>query len=175
MELSSRISTLRESLGLNQVEFALKIGSSDSTISNWETGKTTPSRGTLRRIAEICGVSFAWLRDGEGEMLVGNPPSRIQATDETTTHQSSKPRMDAAGVGGYNAGSVRTITIDPSEDMTYDPSWVVPILLSAYHAVMHRDDLERARELKEQGKRFRVRLVVEQDDPKTTEPPPTNR
>ena len=56
--------------------------------------------------------------------------------------------------------------------MTYDPGWDVPILLSAYVAIMHRDDLERARIMNEAGRRFRVRLVVEEEDPKPGEGKP---
>ena len=65
-----------------------------------------------------------------------------------------------------------TATSNQEGDMTYDPGWVVPILLSAYVAIMHRDDLERARIMKEAGRRFRVRLVVEEEDPRPGEGKP---
>lgn len=56
--------------------------------------------------------------------------------------------------------------------MTYDPSWVVPMLLSAHVAKMHSSDLERARRMKEAGLRFIVRLVVEEPDNDKEPPPP---
>jgi hypothetical protein len=64
------------------------------------------------------------------------------------------------------------ITSRSEGDMTYDPSWVVPILLSAHIAMMHRDDLEKARTMKEAGRRFRVRLVVEEEDKPPENIPP---
>lgn len=106
---------------------------------------------------------------------VGNLPRREYVTEKTPTGESSKPRIGTPGSGMYNPESVRIITQNTEEDMTYDPSWVVPMLLSAYAAVMNRDDLERARLFKETGKRFRVRLTVEEDDPRTSEEPPPSK
>lgn len=54
--------------------------------------------------------------------------------------------------------------------MTYDPAWVVPMLLSAHIAILHASDLERARVMKEAGRRFRVRLVVEEEDKPPEQP-----
>ena len=44
------IRKLRERLGMTQEEFARALHVSQSTVQNWESGRTQPHRGTLSRI-----------------------------------------------------------------------------------------------------------------------------
>ncbi len=46
------IGKLRERLGLTREEMAVKIGVSIKTVADWETGKHSPSRLAMKRIAE---------------------------------------------------------------------------------------------------------------------------
>lgn len=72
-----RIISLRESLKVNQEEFAKRIGVSRNFISLVETGKRNLSDRTIADICREFDVNEIWLRTGEGEMFM--PKSR---TDE---------------------------------------------------------------------------------------------
>ena len=56
-----RIKELRQSLGINQVEFGNKIGVSKQCVSNWENGNIQPSIDMLVRIATTFSVSTDYL------------------------------------------------------------------------------------------------------------------
>lgn len=56
-----RIKELRNSLGINQVEFGRRLSVSKQCISNWENGYIQPSIDMLRRIAETFSVSTDYL------------------------------------------------------------------------------------------------------------------
>lgn len=56
-----RIKELRNSLGINQVEFGKRINVSKQCISNWESGYIHPSIDMLKRIAETFSVSTDYL------------------------------------------------------------------------------------------------------------------
>jgi transcriptional regulator with XRE-family HTH domain len=47
------IRKVRERLGLTQEEFARALNVSQSTVQNWESGRTRPHRGTLARIEAV--------------------------------------------------------------------------------------------------------------------------
>lgn len=55
------LKTLRLSKKLNQKEFAREVFISPSAVSQYETGRTMPSRETLERIAKYFGVSTDYL------------------------------------------------------------------------------------------------------------------
>ncbi len=56
-----RVKELRNSLGINQVEFGKRINVSKQCISNWESGYIQPSIDMLIRIAETFSVSADYL------------------------------------------------------------------------------------------------------------------
>lgn len=68
--MGERIKELRKALGLTQQKFAEKIGSVQNTITGYETGRRTPSNQVISLICREFNVNEAWLRTGEGEMLV---------------------------------------------------------------------------------------------------------
>ena len=47
------IRRVRERLGMTQEEFARALQVSQSTVQNWESGRTQPHRGTLARIEAV--------------------------------------------------------------------------------------------------------------------------
>ena len=55
------LKTLRLSKKLNQKEFAREVFISPSAVSQYETGRTMPSRETLERIAKYFGFSTDYL------------------------------------------------------------------------------------------------------------------
>jgi len=44
---------IRTELGLNQAQFALKVGVSKETVNRWENGKHEPSNLSIIRIKEL--------------------------------------------------------------------------------------------------------------------------
>lgn len=63
--LNKRIAVVRKNLGYNQKEMAEKLGTVQTTLSNWETGRANPEIDTLIKIAELGSVSLDWLLTGE--------------------------------------------------------------------------------------------------------------
>ena len=68
--MNSRIKQVRKHFGLTLVEFGERIGLSNSALSMLESGKRNPQEQTLRLICREFSVSYAWLKDGVGEMIV---------------------------------------------------------------------------------------------------------
>jgi transcriptional regulator with XRE-family HTH domain len=60
-QLGAVIRQIRESLDMNQPEFAAALGFKrrGPTVSTWESGKQTPDRATLGKIAELAGKTYA--------------------------------------------------------------------------------------------------------------------
>lgn len=59
--ISSRIKLLRQSLKLNQIEFAKTLGIKQSTLSSYENGIVSPSSDILLTIAQKYHISLDWL------------------------------------------------------------------------------------------------------------------
>ena len=49
---------LREAAGLTQLELAVRVGVTPSTVYNWESGRSEPRVSQLRRVAEAFGVKM---------------------------------------------------------------------------------------------------------------------
>lgn len=68
-----RLRTLRKELGLNQADFAKRIGLSQSTLAMLEAGKRNFNEKHLKLVCSAFGVQERWLRAGEGEMFAASP------------------------------------------------------------------------------------------------------
>lgn len=56
-----RIARLRKEHGLNQKEFGDKINVAQTTVSAWEIGRNDPDNETLKKIADLFGVTFEYI------------------------------------------------------------------------------------------------------------------
>jgi transcriptional regulator with XRE-family HTH domain len=56
--LPENIKKLRGKLGLHQSQLASKVGVAQSSVCDWESGKTSPRLERLERLAEVLGVSL---------------------------------------------------------------------------------------------------------------------
>ena len=63
--LSDRLTKAREIAGIAVGDFAKRLGVSRTTISNYEHGRTVPSRAVLLAYATVTGVSLDWIEHGE--------------------------------------------------------------------------------------------------------------
>lgn len=60
--LGSRLRSARDKSGLTQMEVAEKLGISNGAISGYERNYRDPDTDTLKRLAELYGVSIDWLK-----------------------------------------------------------------------------------------------------------------
>lgn len=78
MTIGDKIQYYRKQKGLSQEELGQLLTVSRQTVSQWETGQTSPTVDNLMRLKEVLGVSVdALLSSGEeaqGEALQENPP-----------------------------------------------------------------------------------------------------
>ena len=70
MEFKDRLKELRKAEKLTQREFADKLGIKRSTISNYDIGRSEPSKSVISLICRTFSVSETWLRTGEGGMYI---------------------------------------------------------------------------------------------------------
>lgn len=66
--INTRLKSLRIDRGLNQQEFAAKIGVTDSAVSRWELGTREIPAIAIQSICREFSVSEEWLRFGSGDM-----------------------------------------------------------------------------------------------------------
>ncbi|MEO0399260.1 MAG: helix-turn-helix transcriptional regulator [Pseudomonadota bacterium] len=62
--IGERIRTARKDLGLNQAGLARRVGVSQPSVANWESGMHDPRRLMITKIAAVLGVSPDWLAGG---------------------------------------------------------------------------------------------------------------
>lgn len=67
MTLGERIKYVRKSNSLNQMEYANKLGISQTHVSKIEKNVETPSETLLRFISYMFAINLNWLKTGEGE------------------------------------------------------------------------------------------------------------
>ena len=66
--MKDRIKMVREAQGLNRTRFAESLGLTVASVSFYESGKRVPTNAVLTLICEKYGISYAWLKNGEGPM-----------------------------------------------------------------------------------------------------------
>jgi transcriptional regulator with XRE-family HTH domain len=70
--LTTRLRLAREWRELEQQEIADELGISRATVSNYETGKTSPGKLQINAWAVVCDVDVEWLKTGTEQ--VNNTP-----------------------------------------------------------------------------------------------------
>ena len=63
--IGARIRQARKARGLNQADLATRLGVSQPTVANWESGVHDPRQLMLAKIAEALEVQLGWLASGE--------------------------------------------------------------------------------------------------------------
>ena len=69
MTIADRIRLVRKEIGLNQMEFAERIGLTQTYLSMIELGKSTLTEKNIKLICTTFALNESWLRSGEGEMF----------------------------------------------------------------------------------------------------------
>ena len=68
MEFSTKLRNLRIQRGLTQMELAEKLGTSQSSITSWESARREPDFATVRRLAEFFGVPMIALLPSDDDV-----------------------------------------------------------------------------------------------------------
>lgn len=71
--MKERLKTIRKKLGLNQTEFANKLGMSQQAYSALENGINPITERHIKPICSIFGINENWLLTGNGEPFVSRP------------------------------------------------------------------------------------------------------
>ncbi|UEA45516.1 LexA family protein [Collinsella stercoris] len=82
MGISQNIKRLRKQAGMTQVELAEKLDVARSTITQWETGWSSPRMGMVQKLAGVFGVTSADMlaEDSEGLPSGAMPVAASSAT-----------------------------------------------------------------------------------------------
>lgn len=62
-----RLTGAREQSGMDQEEFALKLGIDVATLIGWEEDLAEPGAAMLPRMSGVLNISLRWLLTGEGD------------------------------------------------------------------------------------------------------------
>lgn len=79
--MNIRIRELRKALGLNQKDFAQKIGLKQNSISCMEKGGATVTEQNIKTICSQFNVNESWLRTGSGKMFLENEKKQKEFFD----------------------------------------------------------------------------------------------
>lgn len=98
-----RLKELRVERGLNQTEFARKLGTTQSNISGWETGKWEADNTALQQIADFFGVTV--------DYLLGRSDSRTTPLPSDGVIEYPVIGSVRAGMGGNFCAKILNSTI----------------------------------------------------------------
>jgi SOS-response transcriptional repressor LexA len=113
MPIGDRIRQARIKAGMrNQQMLADAIGVSVQSISQWETGTTTPTRANESKLAEVLGVSQIWLSSGRYD----SDPERANVVERA---MKQVPLVNRVTAGRWTDSGppefpVDTIFLDPT-------------------------------------------------------------
>ena len=132
--IGERIKEVRKALGINQTDFAARLGSVQNTITGYETGRRVPSNQVIASICREFRVNEEWLRTGAGDMFVPSPASIV---DELAEEYHLCPEAQAM--------VEKFITLDPAAQLAvFDYMCaVVDEIRGTSRADQLRDELER--------------------------------
>lgn len=74
-EISRRLIEVRRDFGLDEKDFASRVGLSEGALASYERGARIPKVATIA-IGAVFGVNAEWLCSGHGEKYL--PPSRMK-------------------------------------------------------------------------------------------------
>lgn len=77
--INDRVKEVRKAVGLTQEKFGGRIGLKRNSVSQVESGINAVTEQTINNICKTFDVNEAWLRTGEGPMLL--EPTRAEALE----------------------------------------------------------------------------------------------
>ena len=103
----NKIKEARKAAGMSQKFVAMTLGVKGPSVSNWESGKTTPTPDNLAALAELFNVSVDYLlgRD-EAVLITGNPGSGKSSILSGDWYPSTPPQPPLVLDGGPTRGII---------------------------------------------------------------------
>lgn len=106
----------------SDVSISKELKISRAAVSQWKTGDTAPSDGTLLLVAEITGKPYKWLKTGESKYLSSEDKETSKITEKTQAEQMSLERfvteLQSLGVEDFNpAKSLKALTPADMEEI----------------------------------------------------------
>lgn len=94
----NRIKEARIAAGLSQKYVAMTLGVSGPSVSNWESGKTTPTADNLQMLSALLGVSIDYLLGRESDPAPAQLPLPVDLGAGETVAQYASPRDEAEDI-----------------------------------------------------------------------------
>ncbi len=107
---AEEIRSIRKEHGLNQSEFAEQVGVSPTTVSNWETGSTTPSSD---RLEEIRNLDIEETEEEERDQISGAYIKKVR----NELGLSQKEFAEQLGVSPTTVSNWETGSTSPNSDL----------------------------------------------------------
>lgn len=101
-DMGNRLRALREQLGLNQREFAAKMGMVNTYISALETAYTGPGYYSFYQLAKYHKISPLYLLHGKGPAFIDQEEPKIQEKQEKEPEPEQKPKPEPPTFGNDN-------------------------------------------------------------------------
>lgn len=93
--IADRIRMAREHAGLEQQEFADRIGFSKRQVGAWENGVNTPPIWALEAIREHCDVDPEWILAGPGDIPLRDVGPELRDREKRIRRETEKMVRDA--------------------------------------------------------------------------------
>lgn len=102
MSINKRMKELRETNGLNKVEFAKIIGVTKSSITRYENDEIKPNLNVIKNICNAFGITMEWLVNGKED----NKPDEYAAVIA---------RCKANGISPKKLNSIINVLVNKEE------------------------------------------------------------
>ena len=79
---SDNLRKIRKELDISAQKMADKLGVSQGSIAQYESGKREPNYNFISRLNEIYNVNLNWFVSGQGEMFIGQHKETSGGIDE---------------------------------------------------------------------------------------------
>lgn len=86
--IGNRIKSARQTRKRSQQWLADEIGVHQTSVTQWETGRTDPATENLKRLAKALNVDFEWLATGRGEMEMQYRPVAMKTAEPLPVYSS---------------------------------------------------------------------------------------
>ena len=109
--IGDRIKEVMAEHGLTQTALANRLGTNQSSVSSWLSGRSNPSSQTITQICEAFGVNPEWLKEGIGDKDGRSPLSKEAANylAHAITHNCSEKDAFLRAIANADAATIEAV------------------------------------------------------------------